>query len=123
MNWTKEQIVEYMARRKIQGNTLSTEIPDQGPESRLQANCLKYCKEHGWPVYHDWSRKKNQAGWPDLFVFLPEGRMVLIERKAAGGKLRTEQQRLKRTLAWLGHTVHVVRSFKKFLEVCYDSEK
>ena len=93
------------------------EVPDTGPEKALQAKCLHYCQDHGYPVYHDWSRKRNQRGWMDLFIFLPEGRVELIELKGASGKLRTEQQQLHRNLMFLGHRVHVVKSFKRFLEI------
>ena len=118
MRWTKDQLVEYLVRQESLNDNRTNGPADPGPESHLQARCLRYCREHGWPVYHDWSRKKNPAGWPDLFVFLPDGRVVLVELKAASGKLRTEQRQLKQVLAWLGHTIHVVRSFKRFVEVC-----
>jgi hypothetical protein len=121
MVWTEDQLIAYMAKRQADlrrglgqdgGDT-----PDPGPEARLQARCLKWCKEHGYPVFHDRSRRKNSAGWPDLFVFKPEGKVILVELKASGGKLRKEQRELKLQLNWLGHTVHVVRSFRRFLEV------
>ena len=93
------------------------EVPDTGPEKALQAKCFHYLQDHGYPVYHDWSRKKNKAGWPDLFCFLPGGRVELIELKAAGGKLRKEQQNLKRELMYLGHRVHTVKSYKRFIQI------
>ena len=94
--------------------------PDTGPEKRLQAKCLEYCKEHGFLVWHDWSRKKNQPGWPDLMVFLPEGKVRLIELKSGGRKLRKEQQEISRHMLFLGHRIYVARSFKRFLEVMKD---
>ena len=97
--------------------TIQRPHSDAGPESRLQAKCLKYCRDHGWPCLHDRSKKKNEPGWPDLFIFMPEGRVQLIELKAGGGKLRKEQQALKINLSYLGHGVKVVKSYKRFLEV------
>jgi len=114
--WTQEQLDEFNVRR---GSWVDPDkdLPDPGPESKLQAKCLKYCKEKGYPVWHDWSRKANVAGFPDLMIFLPEARFVLIELKAASGRLRKEQQALHRNLMFLGHIVHVVRSYKRFIEI------
>lgn len=119
MNWTEQRYAEHMTRLNAQRETVLSrdEVPDPGPEAQLQSRCMHYCKERGWPCFHDRSKKVNTAGFPDLFIFLPEGRMAFIELKAAGGRLRTEQQELRRTLNWLGHTVHIVRSYKHFLEV------
>ena len=99
------------------GEDPGLDTPDEGPENILQRKCLKYCKEYGYPVFHDYSRKKNEAGWPDLMIFLPEGHMCLIELKSGNAKLRKEQQELKRHLLYMGHRVYIVRSYVKFLEV------
>ena len=90
--------------------------PDPGPESELQKKCLNYCREHGFPVFHDYSREINNPGWPDLFVFADKGRVVLVELKSGKAKLRKEQDQLRRVLNWLGHTVHIVRSYRGFLK-------
>ena len=120
MRWTKADLENYMVSRQKQVE--AEDNPDPGPESRLQAKCLKYCREHGWPCFHDWSRKKNKAGWPDLFCFLPEGRVVLIELKAGNRKLRKEQELLKINLSYLGHGIKVCRSYKRFLEIMKGGE-
>ena len=114
-HWTQGQLDEFNARRDSW--VLSNDNPDPGPESKLQSKCLAYCRDHGWPVFHDWSMKTNKAGFPDLFIFTEGGRMILIELKSGNAKLRTEQQALHRQLNWLGHKVHVVRSYKRFLEI------
>ena len=114
MRWTKEHLAEYMA--KINPREEAQDTPDPGRESYLQSSCIRYCKDHGWPVFHDWSRKRNTAGWPDLFIFM-DGRVVLVELKAAGGRLSNDQKTLRNMLKWQGHEVYVVRSFKRFVEV------
>jgi len=93
------------------------EVPDTGPEKKLQAKCLKYCKEHGWPCFHDYSKKKNQPGWPDLIIFMDDGRIEMVELKAAAGKLRSEQQQLHRNLMFLGHSIRTVKSYKRFKQI------
>jgi hypothetical protein len=123
MNWTEDQLTAYMAKRQAKNRAWEMgarpfdDVPDLGPESQLQARCLRYCAERGWPVWHDWSQKRNQPGWPDLIVFKPEGKLSLIELKAAGGKLRKEQEALKRQFMFLGHEIHITRSFKRFVEL------
>jgi len=114
VHWTKDHLAAYMA--KFNPSPEVEDVPDPGLEGDLQGRCIRHCREHGWPVYHDFSRKKNAAGWPDLFIFKPDGKLILIELKSADGKLRKEQRELKLQLNWLGHPVYVVKSFKRFLE-------
>jgi len=113
---TQDEVEAYMSRFAAPEDPC-LEIPDEGPEKRLQAKCLQYCQDQGYKAWHDWSRKKNKAGFPDLMIFMPEGRVRLVELKSAGRKLRKEQQEVSRHLLFLGHRVYVVRSFKRFLEV------
>jgi len=120
MRWTEEQLNEYLAHSKATAmRSLADETPDIGKESNLQSKCEQYCRERGWPVFHDRSRKKNHPGWPDLFIFQPN-RVILVELKSASGKLRIEQRELRKVLHWLGHTIHVVRSFAGFIKVVTD---
>jgi hypothetical protein len=121
MRWTEDQYDNWQEQRRqaweAAGEGPGPEEADPGLENELQSKCLTYCREHGWPVFHDRSKKKNKAGWPDLFIFMPESKLILIELKSAAGKLRKEQKDLKLQLNWLGHEVYVVKSFKRFLEV------
>ena len=119
-HWTQDQYEAYIASNRAIVKEIvdpGPETPDEGPESRLQAKCIAYCKGKGWLVWHDYSRGKNEAGWPDLSIYLPGGRHILIELKAGEKGLRKEQQDLKKHLGYHGHKVHEVRSYVKFLEV------
>ncbi len=117
MNWTEAQLAEYRAKQKQRPAPLDDDgKPDEGRESKLQAKCMKYCRDHGFPVFHDRSRRVNSPGFPDLFIFA-ENRVVLVELKAADGKLRKEQKHLRQVLSWLGHTVHICRSYAGFVRV------
>ena len=129
MRWTKEQYEEYTERisqaKLVQKDNLSQgddakDYPaDKGPESGLQAKVINYCKEQGWPIFHDRSKKVNEPGWADNFIFLPKGKMVLIELKSSSGKLRKEQIELRLALKWLGHEVHVAKSFKAVMAILH----
>jgi hypothetical protein len=122
MRWTKEQLEEYKARMEKVSTLDIDETPDVGRESKLQAKCIRYCKERGFPVFHDYSRKRNQPGWPDLFVFV-DNHVTMVELKASTGTLRKEQRELRRVLGWLGHPVHVVRSYAGFVRVMLETTK
>lgn len=50
-----------------------------------------------------------QAGAVDVRVYLPEGRMALLELKRAKGVVSPAQKSWHSLLASLGHVVHVVR--------------
>jgi len=116
----QDWLVAYIAKRRAEKDPLfpwPDDIADPEPESKLQAKVIRYCKENGWPCFHDRSRKINEAGWPDCFIFLPNGHVVLIELKGVGGRMRSEQKALHLALRWLKHDVHVSRSFKKVVEI------
>ena len=118
MRWTREQFEEYIVKRsKWSMDALDPTKPDPGKEARLQKKCEKWLKSHGYPYFHDRSRKRNKAGLPDLICFLPEGRTVIIELKAKGGRLSKEQQHTIRMLKYLKHEVYEVRSYKRFLQI------
>jgi len=115
--WTQVQYENYVLKMAGSYVDAAPSLTESISEHNLLVKCLQYCREKGYPVWHDWSRKKNEAGWPDLIVFLSKGRTCLIELKSSKGYLRTEQQALKRHLLFLGHTVYVVKSYKRFLEI------
>jgi len=50
------------------------------------------------------------AGHPDLTIFLPGGKVAMIENKNAEGRLRPEQKTRHAELAAIGHTVVVVKA-------------
>ncbi len=88
--------------------------PDEGLESYLLSRCMLYCKDLSLEAWHDYSRKKNRAGWGDIFVFLPKANILLVELKSATGRLEPEQKEKRTRLSYRGHIVHVGRSFEWF---------
>lgn len=50
------------------------------------------------------------AGHPDLTIFLPGGKVAMIENKAANGRLSPEQRERHAAMAAIGHTVVVLRA-------------
>ena len=115
--WSKEQLAEHMIR--FQDAPESMISPDKGKESRLQVKIEQYCREHGYPFFHDRSRGKNKAGWPDITLCMPDGVVLFIELKSAKGVLRSEQLHLKQQMVYLKQNYYVVRSFKAFLGIIH----
>lgn len=116
-HFTEEEHLIVTQRMNPAPNTFSNDTPDPGLEKSLLSKCLNYCKERGFPVWHDRSRGKNQPGWPDLIIFMHSGKTILIELKSAKGAFRTQQQLLARQFMYLGHEYHKVKSFKRFVEI------
>lgn len=50
------------------------------------------------------------AGHPDLTIFMPGGKVAMIENKAANGRLSPEQRERHAAMAAIGHTVVVLRA-------------
>lgn len=58
-----------------------------------------------------------RRGFPRHAVFIPDGRVSLIEWKQPGGRLSYHQSDFGRHLAAIGHRVQVVHSFEEAREV------
>ena len=54
----------------------------------------------------------GMAGVPDRLVLLPAGRLIFVELKAPGEKLRPLQLKRKKQLESLGFKVYVIDSYK-----------
>ena len=116
MRWTEDQLADYQSR--LIKMEVDTHKPDEGPESKLQGKAENWCREHGYPYFHDRSRGKNKAGSIlDLYVYLPEGRHIVFEFKDKRGRLSKEQAQTIRMLKHLKHEVHEVRSYRQFLDI------
>ena len=121
--WSKDQLAEYMTQRQDQ---LTDDKPDQGPESRLQAKCLRYLKDKGYPVLNFRQSQKARGfltpGWPDMTICLPNGRTVYVELKAAKGYVKAEQKQIHLQMMQLRHEIYIVKSYKRFLEIMKGGE-
>jgi hypothetical protein len=129
LNWSRDDLAAYRAKvsrwakAKAPAPIDDSERPDDGLESGLQRKCLDYCKQNGYRAFHDRSRGVNEPGWPDLKIYMPFGKTLLIELKSSAGKLRREQKQLRLELHWMGHPVYVVKSFNGFLKIIQEKER
>jgi len=121
LRWTPEQLSDYLARR---GQTETPELlaagpADDGPEWQLQDQVESWCKQNGFYVFHDRSRRKNVRGTPDLIIAMPKGRTLWVELKTKTGRLAPEQRRVGELLRACGHQWATIKSFDQFLRLVY----
>lgn len=93
---------------------------DPGPESELHNKIIKHCRDNGWIYFHGSmaTRTHRTVGEADFCCLLPNGVVLFIECKSATGKLTPQQLALKVWMEKLGHTLHVIRSYSGFIELC-----
>jgi hypothetical protein len=91
-------------------------------ESKLHADILQDCRRRGWLAFHGAMshRTHRTPGEPDFVVLGPAGCVLLVECKAKGRKLTTEQAGVAIWAERLGHTLYVVRCFEDWLGVLRD---
>ena len=122
MRWSQEQFDDYNTRiRQAVFDMANPDAPDPGPESRLQRKIEAWSRDWGRPCLSlrqsPHAKRLLPAGWPDICLICPGGKVIFIELKSGSGRLSDEQKRLRLQFMALGHEIHEVRSFKRFLEV------
>lgn len=112
-----------IAREKMRDKQedFSPDEADPGSESELVAKIRKWAKQKNYPCHiHPQSSQLAQfiePGDPDIILFLPFGCVVLFEAKVKGGRLSKTQKHRAITYSHLGHIIHKIMSFKRFLEI------
>ena len=118
-----EQEYQVLLARNQALNDLTKHIDkaDPGPESELAKKIKAHSKQMGWPVLAFPQTKQVMTylppGWPDITIILSFNTVLFIELKAKRGRLSPEQQVLRNMFRYLGHEIHEVRSFKKYLQI------
>jgi len=96
---------------------------DDEPESTLSKKIRVHCKAHGWPALILPQSKLLShfipEGWLDGVITLPSGSAIFLELKSKKGELRKAQRLMVAMLLTLGHEVHKVKTWKRFLEIVY----
>ena len=77
-------------------------------ESKLEQRLVQRVKDLGG-LAMKWV-SPNLAGVPDRIVFLPGGRVILVEMKRPGGSTTALQNRIHALLRHLGQDVRVIDS-------------
>lgn len=118
-NWTVEDVQRHNAQfeaKAIEKWTPKAKAVER--ESKLHEQIIQYCRDKRWLYFHSRMDQKSTAtvGQPDFTILMREGRVLFVECKAKGKKLRPEQQTIKTIAAALGHEIHVVYSLDEFIE-------
>lgn len=118
--WTEARLAEYQIKMRAQKGS---EQADQGLESRLQGKITKWARDNGYPCLSLPSSPKLKGlilpGWPDITLVV-KGRIIFFELKSKKGRLREKQKEMALMFHYLEHTIHKVKSYKKFLEIIAD---
>lgn len=95
--WTEADVAAYQARR---GQSIPT-LPGETPEGQLLAAIRRVASTAGWEVYHTYSSKRSEPGFPD--VVLTDGEsLLMMELKDNRGKPTLDQARWLQLLAHTG---------------------
>lgn len=96
---------------------------DSGPESELQAKIRDNCRQRGWPClsFPQMPALKTwggyPAGWPDETILLPYPNVLFLEDKEKKGRASDNQKLMRSIFHYLGHTIHEVRSWKRYVQI------
>lgn len=95
----------------------SRETGKGGLHERIIEHCNKQWPR--WKFRHARTDRPTteEKGVEDFTLFLPGNRTIHCECKSRDGKLSIDQQSWRLEMGLLGHEVHTVDSFEKFLEV------
>lgn len=118
--WTSHELAQFLERGKCTQRVLdSFNHSPECPEASLHHFILEESGRRGFLAFHGSMahRTRRMVGEPDFEILIPGGRVLLIEVKSRRGKLRPEQLALAAHARKLGHTVHVIRSQKEFLQL------
>lgn len=86
-------------------------------EAGFQTDTVNYARKRGYMAHRNYFGPGCEVGWPDVEIFLPEGKMLLIEFKVLGKEPRKIQAHRIGQLRRLGHLVATVYSFEEAKQV------
>lgn len=66
--------------------------PADCPEAAFQRAVIGHAVARGWEPYHTHDSRRSHAGFPDLVLCRPP-RLLLVELKAARGRVRPAQRK------------------------------
>jgi len=107
-------------------NSFSQGEADPGLESTLSKRIRQYCRDHGWPalIFPQTQDVRNflPAGWPDAHIILHNRNVFLELKKPKGGRKSKEQDDMAIRFLHLGHKIHEVKTWKRFIEIIYGKQ-
>ncbi len=88
-------------------------------EADLHDEILDDCRRRGWHAIHSRMDLPTTTGVgdPDFVIMADLGKVYFIECKSKTGKVTPAQAALQAQAMRLGHTVHVIRNMREYIEV------
>lgn len=80
-------------------------------EAGYQTDTVNYARSRGFMAKRNYMGPGCEVGWPDVEIFVPSGRVLLIEFKTPGKEPRKIQEHRIGKLRMLGHTVVTCTSY------------
>jgi hypothetical protein len=103
---------------KTEGGGMTEAEMQRLAERYLKAHALKYfhIKNNAGQQRHRASSHKHLKGWPDLTIFFPGGKVLLVELKTPEGRLTAEQKEHLKLFSALGFSTCVCTDIADFYE-------
>lgn len=125
---SQAQFNAYQARRNVKALPQMEDATDR--EADLHEQIFAECRRRGWIALHGaMSERTNRTLGEWDFTIVGNRRsedhlnrehfafVLFVELKTRTGKLSSAQSAMHAHAAKLGHQIHVVRSFREFLEL------
>jgi len=123
--WSSYDLAQFLGRGiRTQRALDSFDTSPDSREASLHNFILEEVGRRGWLAFHGSMahRTKRPAGEPDFEILTPGPGLLLLEVKSARGKRTPEQLALASHARKLGHTIHVIRTQKEFLQLAKTHE-
>lgn len=119
--WSQRDLIAYEARQRQDAAPADSDGVER--EVDLHDAIIEDCKRRGWICdYSSMIHKTHRnVGEQDFTILASGGRVFLVECKRKGGKLTPEQLGRKVWAGELGHTVHVIRTVKEWMDLANGS--
>ena len=82
-------------------------------EAGFMTKTVQYARGQGYMAKRNYMGPGAEVGWPDVEIFMPLGRVLLIEFKVEGAEPRKIQAYRIVQLRKLGHRVETCTSFEQ----------
>ena len=110
--------------RTFQWDGKISDDEDEGPESTLSKRIRQHCKDKAYPalVFPQTQDVRNflPPGWPDGTILVPDREIIFLEiKRPKGGRKSPAQKEMAIRFLHLGHKIHEVKTWKKYIEIVY----
>lgn len=88
---------------------INNAIKESGPQGKT----VRYARSKGLMAHRNYMGPGCEVGWPDVEIFMPRARMLLLEFKREGQELKKIQEHRAERLRKMGFEVIRVVTFEE----------